>query len=315
MKNKYHFFRYILLCTIKIFLFFAGSYRAPEVAFDTTMRIPITKYSKLIPPALLVGIFVSFSVLSPSQWQDSGHPVTLVLSASEAQAFLKKQNDMTPPSGEVSHVNSSGSRGAEGPNGHVDIIIMNNKVYDRKKLVDMKMFNTTVYGNGVKKLSKREWPVVLNNSGASALLDINFNKYAPKDQDFLEERVGEMVARARQVGLACRGVPLDLEFHGALSHFLWDQKHNPGIVWCPNYKVASTTWMINFLRLAHFNENNPAIPDNKPEQQYSHVFGARHDIAFNYYPAPSSAADKARILKKSVRMIIVRHPFTRLLFL
>ncbi|KAK7069537.1 hypothetical protein SK128_016090, partial [Halocaridina rubra] len=70
--------------------------------------------------------------------------------------------------------------------------------------------------------------------------------------------------------------------------------------------------MINFLRLAHFNENNPAIPDNQPEQQYSHAFGARHDVVYDSYPTPPTS-QKAHILKKSIRMIIVRHPFTRLL--
>ncbi|XP_068204141.1 carbohydrate sulfotransferase 11-like [Palaemon carinicauda] len=276
------------------------------------MRMLITKHSKLIPPAILLVIFVSYSVLNSSQGPDNGHPVTLVLSSSEAQSLLtgKKQDDRTSPYAEASHVHSNASHGS---NGHVDIIIMNNKVYDRKKFQDMKMFNRTLSGRKFKKVSGSEWPVVLNNSGASALLDINFNKYPPKNREFLEERVGEMVARARQVGLACKDARANLELKGTPSHFLWDQKHKPSIVWCPNYKVASTTWMINFLRLSHFNENNPAIPDDKPELQFSHVFGARHDIAFDYYPPPSSAAEKARVLKKSLRMIIVRHPFTRLL--
>ncbi|XP_037797705.1 carbohydrate sulfotransferase 10-like [Penaeus monodon] len=102
------------------------------------------------------------------------------------------------------------------------------------------------------------------------------------------------------------------------SRFVWDRKHSPSIVFCPNYKVASTTWLSNFLKLAHYNEDNPAIPDNLPKakrekMQLMAKYGAKHDVVFKLYPSPSSDLEKLKVMNESVRVTVVRHPFARLL--
>ncbi|XP_047501236.1 carbohydrate sulfotransferase 11-like [Penaeus chinensis] len=165
--------------------------------------------------------------------------------------------------------------------------------------------------------SRKGRPAVLQPSNAEELKNIDFSRYNSEDRSLLEARLPVLVRRARQVGEVCRSSRLPLRTHQP-PRFLWDKTHSPSIVWCPIYKVASTTWLINFLRLAHFNENNTAIPSNvtKEEQdmlRLTHRYGASHHAAFAAFPSPGSPRAKARALRESVRVIIVRHPFTRIL--
>ncbi|ROT79128.1 hypothetical protein C7M84_002146 [Penaeus vannamei] len=139
--------------------------------------------------------------------------------------------------------------------------------------------------------------------------------FAPQDRLILESRVGVMAERARAVARACQETP-PIEGTPVRENFIWDLRHKPSIVWCPTYKVASTTWMRNFLLLGRFNEHNPRIPRNlsaeeRERRRFKPKYGATHGAAFAMYGRPPTAAARARALRESVRLIIVRHPFTR----
>ncbi|XP_047500975.1 carbohydrate sulfotransferase 10-like [Penaeus chinensis] len=102
--------------------------------------------------------------------------------------------------------------------------------------------------------------------------------------------------------------------------FIWDTKHTPNIVWCPVYKVASTTWMSNFFILANrsnidknllrrFNEAR----QKKEQRGINMTQSFRHKLVRDMYPAPRLPEERENVLKNSMRIIVVRHPFTRIL--
>ncbi|XP_070000638.1 carbohydrate sulfotransferase 11 [Penaeus vannamei] len=167
-----------------------------------------------------------------------------------------------------------------------------------------------------ERKAKRRLSTLTLSNGA-ALRNIDFTNYSPEDRAILENRVGVLTDRARTVARACQETPA-LMGAPAGRNFIWDLKHQPSIVWCPIYKVASTTWLRNFLRLAHFNEDNPQIPKDIPEERkekrrFLPRYGANHNTAFEMYRRPPTAEERDLALKRSARVIIVRHPFTRLL--
>jgi len=78
------------------------------------------------------------------------------------------------------------------------------------------------------------------------------------------------------------------------------------LVWCPVFKAASTNWMRNIIRLANMGEKKEAILEkkfrNQPNQQAREV-------------APKLKSGKLKSYaenKKGKKMLIVRHPFDRL---
>ncbi|XP_045108605.1 carbohydrate sulfotransferase 11-like isoform X2 [Portunus trituberculatus] len=154
---------------------------------------------------------------------------------------------------------------------------------------------------------------ILKLSEAEALKHLNYSNYNPEERQYLQGRVDVMVERARQVKHACLNPP---SYRYRFPNLVWDTKHH--VTWCPNYKVASTTWMINFLKLINFNDDNPNIPVNisperREELKYSPRFGAKHYEVFKNYPTPKTWQEKMDVLQSSARVIIVRHPFTRIL--
>ncbi|XP_050711777.1 carbohydrate sulfotransferase 13-like isoform X1 [Eriocheir sinensis] len=70
-----------------------------------------------------------------------------------------------------------------------------------------------------------------------------------------------------------------------------------GVVWCPIFKAGSTTWTKNLLLAS----NNASGKANL------------HAELRELYPPPASATEQERMLNISMRLIVVRHPFERLL--
>ncbi|ROT61718.1 putative carbohydrate sulfotransferase 11 [Penaeus vannamei] len=79
-------------------------------------------------------------------------------------------------------------------------------------------------------------------------------------------------------------------------------------------------------RLHHLDEELPPprpLQRGQPEdpQEYTEGeageeevrFGATHNRVFELYPGPEDEAERSRVMQESVRVIIVRHPFVRLL--
>ncbi|XP_064089883.1 carbohydrate sulfotransferase 11-like [Macrobrachium nipponense] len=71
-------------------------------------------------------------------------------------------------------------------------------------------------------------------------------------------------------------------------------------VYCKVPKSGSTTWVYNLLKLA-----------NVPEEQISSDIGI-HKLLRDYYPKMSSSKMK-QAFKKSFKLLVVRHPFERIL--
>lgn len=75
----------------------------------------------------------------------------------------------------------------------------------------------------------------------------------------------------------------------------WDDQHK--LVWCPIFKAASTTWVKNFLILAGEMKMSKSL----------------HSEVNDVFAAPESSKKRKLQLKKSLKMLIVRHPLDRLL--
>nr|XP_045581802.1 carbohydrate sulfotransferase 11-like [Procambarus clarkii] len=75
---------------------------------------------------------------------------------------------------------------------------------------------------------------------------------------------------------------------------------NEDFVYCKVPKSGSSTWVYNLLKLA-----------NAPDDQLSSDIGL-HRLLRDYYPKMSSSKMK-RAFKKSFKLLVVRHPFERIL--
>merc|ERR1712113_1260256 len=103
--------------------------------------------------------------------------------------------------------------------------------------------------------------------------------------------------------------------------YIWDLSHR--VVFCPISKVASTSWILNFLSMAGLTEENlPAVLNARSEQKeggernWAGGAGGRgiHSLAYSLYPAPSlhSLQALSELQRNLTGFILVRHPFVRL---
>lgn len=170
----------------------------------------------------------------------------------------------------------------------------------------------------VKLPRDEHWPAVLQPSAGAIYDSINFSRYQPEDREYLQARLDVYRERAQVVGEMCRSKP-ELMVPTNINIFTWDLRHDPNLVWCEISKVASTSWMVNFLRLAHYRENDTSLKHLPREEQDAIRFEVHpqndslHLRVFRQYPAPNTTQERARVFANALRFIIVRHPFTRLL--
>ncbi|XP_064112087.1 carbohydrate sulfotransferase 10-like [Macrobrachium nipponense] len=162
------------------------------------------------------------------------------------------------------------------------------------------------------------WPPVLQPSNARIFSEINYTRYNPEDRKYLSGRVGVYEERARTVSEVCRNHP-DLITATPVHNFVWDRLHDPNIVWCEISKVASTSWMVNFLRLGHYRENDTTLAGFSEKERDAIRFETRlkdsnlHFRVLRLFPAPNTTKERFEVFSKALRFIIVRDPFTRLL--
>jgi len=72
------------------------------------------------------------------------------------------------------------------------------------------------------------------------------------------------------------------------------------LLYCPVFKAASTSWLVNFLKLSNRTMNiNPKA-------------GNLHKKSINLFPAPATFKLRKKIFAESTKFIVVRHPFERL---
>jgi len=70
------------------------------------------------------------------------------------------------------------------------------------------------------------------------------------------------------------------------------------LLYCPVFKAASTSWLSNYLKLV----NSTANPKS----------GNLHKTVTNLFPPPATFKLRRKIYEESIKFIIVRHPFERL---
>ncbi|XP_063597938.1 uncharacterized protein LOC134774456 [Penaeus indicus] len=121
----------------------------------------------------------------------------------------------------------------------------------REKSVNKKVF--------AKEMSNRDALPSIEPSGGAALMSLDLAEYSPEDRAVLTGRLGVLRARASVVSRVCSSTPALFEMP-TNDPFIWDTKHSPNIVWCPVYKVASTTWMNNFFILANRSKIDKNLP-------------------------------------------------------
>jgi len=81
-----------------------------------------------------------------------------------------------------------------------------------------------------------------------------------------------------------------------LSRMRWAVKER--LLYCPVFKAASTTWLVNYLKLSN-SKVDPKV-------------GNLHTRITNLFPAPATFKLRKQIFEESLKFIIVRHPFERL---
>ncbi|XP_042855848.1 carbohydrate sulfotransferase 11-like [Penaeus japonicus] len=170
----------------------------------------------------------------------------------------------------------------------------------------------------VKLPEDEHWPLVLQPSGAEFFNSINFSRYQPEDREYLRGRIDLYKERAQVVGELCRSKP-DLMVPANIGTLTWDVRHDPNLVWCEISKVASTSWMVNFLRLGHYREKDTSLSHLSEEERNAIRFQTHpendtlHFRVFRLFPAPNTTRERAQVFTNALRFVIVRHPFTRLL--
>ncbi|XP_071552578.1 carbohydrate sulfotransferase 10-like [Panulirus ornatus] len=186
-----------------------------------------------------------------------------------------------------------------------DFVVIKNKVYPKNA--------------SLPRMTQWKYPLLKPSYGA-LLRQLDFSGYSKKERKFLESHVRVMVQRAEHLSQECSSVAWESTTTTTTTsslNMIWDTKHHPNVLWCPIYKVASTTWSINFLRLAHFNDGNVELlklpPKLREKMKFSVKYGATQRKASELYPPPRDLEDRARVFKNSLRVIIVRHPFSRLI--
>jgi len=107
----------------------------------------------------------------------------------------------------------------------------------------------------------------------------------------------EMLQRSKSAQAACTRLQDELGDQRKLfSRLRWAVPER--LLYCPVFKAASTSWLINYLKLS----NSTSDPKS----------GNLHTKITNLFPPPATFKLRKQIFAESIKFIIVRHPFERL---
>lgn len=105
-----------------------------------------------------------------------------------------------------------------------------------------------------------------------------------------------LLERAKNVREACDRLQDELGGQRRLySRFRWAVPER--LLYCPVFKAASTTWLVNYLSLANSTSNPKS--------------GNLHKKITDLFPPPGTNKLRKRIFDESTKFIVVRHPFER----
>lgn len=159
------------------------------------------------------------------------------------------------------------------------------------------------------------WPVVLSPSYGKSLTSLARRQEDPQIEQLINEQLVEQTKRVNLLAQTCSKHP-ELSVRQYLR-FVWDTSRTPPVIYCPIYKVASTTWMVYFLRLRHINDHVPELdhydPHTREQRKYLPRYGGGHRRVFKEYIEPKESQEKKHVFQDAIRFIVVRHPFARLL--
>ncbi|XP_045130164.1 carbohydrate sulfotransferase 10-like [Portunus trituberculatus] len=180
--------------------------------------------------------------------------------------------------------------------------ITNCSIQDYQRQVMRKHYNSRAFLYACKKWQQPNpgvpWPMVVPPSNGSVLRSLPVRHQNPEVERLLQEQAAVQAERVRLLTDTCLHHPeLATRWY---FRVVWDTSRTPPLVYCPVYKVASTTWSVYFLRLAHTNIKKKRIGD-------------LHTLMSDKYPPPKTNKERHALFPKSLRFITVRHPFTRLL--
>jgi len=106
-----------------------------------------------------------------------------------------------------------------------------------------------------------------------------------------------LLERSKAVEAACSRLEDELGDQRRLySRLRWAVPER--LLYCPVFKAASTSWLINYLKLS----NSTTDPKS----------GNLHTKITNLFPPPATFKLRKQVFSESVKFIIVRHPFERL---
>nr|XP_053643949.1 carbohydrate sulfotransferase 10-like isoform X1 [Cherax quadricarinatus] len=158
------------------------------------------------------------------------------------------------------------------------------------------------------------WPVVLSPTYGRSLQDLAHHQH-PQSEQFINEQLVVQKQRTTLLAETCLKHP-EVSIRQYMN-LVWDTARVPPLIYCPIYKVASTTWMVYFLRLRHINDRVPELEqyDEQTQEQLKYMprYGGGHQRVFKEYKQPKTSEEKNYVFKKALRFIVVRHPFTRIL--
>jgi len=106
----------------------------------------------------------------------------------------------------------------------------------------------------------------------------------------------KLLERANQVSAACERLQDEIGDQRRLySRLRWAVPER--LLYCPIFKAASTSWLMNFFKLSNSTRNPKS--------------GNLHTKITNMFPPPATFKLRKKIFDESTKMIIVRHPFER----
>ncbi|ROT77806.1 hypothetical protein C7M84_003501 [Penaeus vannamei] len=180
-------------------LFFSLRSLAPRNS--SIMRWNAGKILKVALPVALLAVFAFVTQPRNLSLLREDHNVTLVLSARQMKAMMEARQPKQTQ--HETKVDSKGDTRKEKPLlASEDIVVINNKVYDRNE-VNLTALQTQTQTLKKVLVNKREnrthlWPPTLELSDAAFLEHLDYSKYRPKERSVLRRRVGVFVERARR---------------------------------------------------------------------------------------------------------------------
>jgi len=128
----------------------------------------------------------------------------------------------------------------------------------------------------------------------------NTEEYTPPDPEHSCSSFSltdEHVARRKQVAEACEKIEEEEgQQRRMYSRLRWAVPQR--LLYCPVFKAASTTWLMNYMRL-----HDPAAE--------THKSGNLHKEITELFPPPSVFKLRKKIFSESLKFMVVRHPFER----